>query len=238
MKAVLDLHTHTIASGHAYSTIKENVDGAVENGINVLGISDHGPAMPGGAHLFHFNNLRVIRKEINGIKVLKGVEANIIDYDGNLDIDEATLSSLDYVIASLHPPCISFAEKEDVTECLIKVMENPLVTIIGHPDDSRYPLDYERVVLAAKKNNVLLELNNSSLKPNGFRVGAIENARVMLEYCKKHGVMIVMGSDSHMYYDIGLFDNCEKIIKEVGFPEELILNYNIEKINERFNLNI
>lgn len=236
MKALIDLHTHTIASGHAYSTIKENVDGARENGIEILGISDHGPNMPGGAHIFHFNNLRVIREVINGIRVLKGVEVNIIDYNGGLDIDDETLEALDYVIASLHPPCLEFADKETITETLIKVIESNKVDIIGHPDDSRYPLDYEKIVLAAKKNNVLLELNNSSLKPNGFRVGAIENAKIMLELCKKHDVMIIMDSDAHMYYDIGNFNNCLNVIEEIDFPKELIINYNREKIKERFNI--
>lgn len=236
MKAIIDLHTHTISSGHAYSTVKENIEGAIENGIKILGISDHAPAMPGGAHQFHFNNLRVIKDEINNIRVLKGVEANVINYDGDLDLDKSTLEALDYVIASLHPPCIEGKDKEEVTDCLIKVIENPVVKIIGHPDDSRYPLDYEKIVKAAKENDVLLELNNSSLRPNGFRKGALDNAKTMLKYCIKYNNPIIMGSDSHMYYDIGLFNNCEKLIDEMNFPKNLIVNYNIEEIKKYFKI--
>lgn len=236
MKALIDLHTHTISSGHAYSTVKENIDGAKENGLMILGLSDHGPAMPAGAHQFYFNNLRVIKDEINGVRVLKGVEANIINFDGDLDLEENTLNQLDYVIASLHPPCIEFASKEEVTNCIIEVMKKSYVKIVGHPDDSRYPLDYEKIAKVAKENNVLLELNNSSLKPNGFRVGAVENTKKMLEACEKHGTCIIMGSDSHMYYDIGIFNNCERIIEETNFPIELILNYDINKIREFFNI--
>ncbi|MEG0296123.1 MAG: phosphatase [Clostridium sp.] len=236
MKVLIDLHTHTISSGHAYSTVKENIDGAKENGLMILGLSDHGPAMPAGAHQFYFNNLRVIKDEINGVRVLKGVEANIINLDGDLDLEENTLNQLDYVIASLHPPCIEFASKEEVTNCIIEVMKKSYVKIVGHPDDSRYPLDYEKIAKVAKENNVLLELNNSSLKPNGFRVGAVENTKKMLEACEKHGTCIIMGSDSHMYYDIGIFNNCERIIEETNFPIELILNYDINKIREFFNI--
>lgn len=236
MKALIDLHTHTISSGHAYSTVKENIDGANENGLVILGLSDHGPAMPAGAHQFYFNNLRVIKDEINGVRVLKGVEANIINLNGDLDLEENTLNQLDYVIASLHPPCVEFGSQEEITKCIIEVMKKPYVKIIGHPDDSRYPLDYEKIAKAAKENKVLLELNNSSLKPNGFRVGAVENATKMLEACKKYGVYIIMGSDSHMYYDVGIFNNCERIIKECKFPIELILNYDINKIREFFDI--
>lgn len=236
MKAIIDLHTHTIASGHAYSTIKENINGAIERGIEILGISDHGPAMPGGTHVFYFNNLKVINREIDKIKILKGVEANIVNYDGELDIDNEILDSLDYVIASLHPPCISFREEDEVTECLIKVMKNPRVNIIGHPDDSRYPINYEELAKAAKENDVLLELNNSSLKKDGFRVGAIENAKKMLEMCMKYRTMIIMNSDAHIYYDVGNFENCETIIEEMNFPKELVLNYSKDMIKKKFEV--
>ena len=84
------------------------------------------------------------------------------------------------------------------------------------------------------KNNVLLELNNSSLKPNGFRVGALENDKKMLEFCRKHKTKIIFGSDSHICYDIGKFDNCIKLIDEIDFPEELIVNYNEEDIKNIF----
>jgi putative hydrolase len=58
MKPLFDLHTHTIASGHAYSSLKENIEAAAERGLTALGISDHAPAMPGTCHSFHFGNSR------------------------------------------------------------------------------------------------------------------------------------------------------------------------------------
>ena len=228
MKALIDLHTHTISSGHAYSTLKENVEGAKENGLRILGVSDHAVNMPGTAHPFYFHNLKVIRDEIMGIRVLKGIEANIIDYEGNIDVEEEVAKTLDYIIASLHSPCIEAGTKEENTRALIKVMNNPYVKVIGHPDDSRFPIDYEKLVLAAKEKDIALEVNNSSLSPRSFRLNAKENYITMLKLCKKHQVKIILGSDAHIYYDIGLFPYCYEILKEVNFPEELVLNFNSE----------
>ncbi len=225
MKQILDLHVHTISSGHAYSTVKENIDEAKNKGLKILGISDHAPSMPGASHLFHFQNMKVIKDNIDGVRVLKGIEANIIDYHGRLDVDEKLLSSLDYAIASLHPPCIKSGTIEENTDAVIGAMKNPYVKIIGHPDDSRIPIDYEKLVLAAKKTGTLLEINNSSLKPNAFREGARENVFKMLSLCKKHNVMVVMGSDSHIYYEVGGFENCINVLKEANFPDDLVLNY-------------
>lgn len=234
MKPIIDLHCHTIASGHAYSTLKENIDEAKEKGLKYLGVSDHAPEMPGSTHPFYFGNLGVIKEEINGIKMLKGIEANIMDFDGNLDIPEDVVGKLDYVIASLHPPCISPGSKEENTKAVLCAMENEEVKIIGHLDDSRYPVDYETVVKKAKETNTLLEINNSSLRPNSFRVAATKNAQELLNLCKKYNVKVILGSDAHIYYQVGAFENCERILKEVDFPGNLVVNYSEDCIKEIF----
>lgn len=234
MNAIIDLHCHTIASGHAYSTLKENIDEAKLKGLKYVGVSDHAPNMPGSTHPFYFGNLGVIKEEINGVKVLKGIEANIMDFDGNIDIPSDVVGKLDYVIASFHPPCINPGNIHENTKAILNVMENEEVKIIGHLDDSRYPVDYEKVVLKAKETKTLLEINNSSLKPNSFRVGAIENAKVLLNLCKKHDVKVILGSDAHIYYQVGNFENCTKILEEVNFPGNLVVNFNEEYIKEYF----
>lgn len=236
MRELIDLHTHTISSGHAYSTIKENIDCAREKGLKYLGMSDHAPKMPGTAHIYHFHNLRAIPKEVDGVNVLKGAEVNILDFDGSLDLATDDLNSLDYAIVSLHAPCIASGTKEENTMAVINAMKKPNVKIVGHLDDSRYPINYEEVVKKAKELGILLELNNSSLKPNGFRVGAWGNDKEMLSLCKEYKAKIIFGSDAHICYDVGKFDNCIKLINEIGFPEELIVNYNEEDIKNIFNI--
>lgn len=225
MKPLVDLHCHTISSGHAFSTLKENIDEAKLKGLKVLGISDHAVSMPGTAHEFYFSNLGVINREINGVRILKGIEANIMDYEGNIDVSKDLCEKLDYVIASLHPPCIKPSSLEDNTRAVIKAIRNPYVKIIGHPDDSRYPLDYKKVVQAAKENNVLIELNNSSLKPQSFRQNAKENYITILNLCREQRVKIILSSDAHIYYEVGEFSYALSLLEEVNFPESLVANY-------------
>ncbi len=232
MEKLLDLHCHTISSGHAYSSLEEMVQGAKRNGIKIIGISDHAPSMPAATHRYFFQNLIVVPDVIDEIRVLKGVEANIMDFDGNLDMSNEELEHLDYAIASFHPPCIDFGNITENTNALLNVMRNPKVKVIGHPDDSRYPLDYQQVVRAAKENNVALEVNNSSLNPGSFRIGARENVATFLKLCKEHGTKVIFGSDSHVSFDVGSFHNCLDLAKQVDFPMELVINYNIDLINE------
>lgn len=232
MKYIIDLHTHTIAGGHAYSTFQENVLAAYEKGMAVYGVSEHAPAMPGGPHEFFFGNLKVLPGTFQEMRILKGCEANVVDLDGHLDLSDAQLAKLDYVIASMHIPCVTGGTTEENTDCLIKVMEHPCVQIIGHPDDARYPLEYERLVKAAKENQVLLELNNSSLSPASVRVGAVENAKTYLTLCKKYQVPIILGTDSHYASYIGDFANAEALLASVDFPEELVVNTDVEKLRK------
>lgn len=230
MKILADIHTHTIASGHAYSTITENIKAASKKGLKLIATTDHTEGMPGGAHAFHFANLRSLPDEIDGVKILRGAEANIIDYEGHLDVDEELLGELDMAIASFHPPCIDFADVETVTRGLEKVMQNPYISIIGHPGDSRYPLDFERIVKMAKATGTLLEVNNASLKPTSFRPGVRESLIELLTYCKAYEMPVVLGSDAHHMSVVGGFEESIMLLEELDFPETLVLNTNPEAL--------
>ena len=237
MKAIIDMHTHTVASGHAYSTIHENIQFAKKHGMKFLGTSDHGSTMTGGPAEYFFHNLKVVPREMDGVKILRGMEANILDVNGNIDeLDSKALDGLDYLIASLHIVCIEPSTKEDNTMAILNVMDKEKVKIIGHPDDARYELDYEAIVKKAKEKNILLEVNNSSLSPNTPREGARENILKYLELCKEYGVRIIMGTDSHICYDIGVFQYAEAIIEEANFPKELVINYWEDQIIEFFGI--
>ena len=78
LKNVLDVHTHTLASGHAYNTIMEMAKAASEKGMELLGITEHAPAMPGTCHEFYFLNLKVLKRSLYGITVLFGAEAMML----------------------------------------------------------------------------------------------------------------------------------------------------------------
>ena len=108
-------------------------------------------------------------------------------------------------------------------------MENPYVQIIGHPEDGYIPVDFEELVLAAKKNKVLLEVNNNSLKNAYFRLNTRENLMEILGLCEKHGVEISTGTDAHFATAVGYFDKVTDLLEEIHFPEELIANTDADK---------
>ncbi|HIY19916.1 MAG TPA: PHP domain-containing protein, partial [Candidatus Blautia avistercoris] len=100
-REILDLHTHTVASGHAYCTLREMAKAASEKGLKVLGITEHAPKMPGTCHNYYFHNLKVVPRQMYGITLLLGAELNILDFDGNVDLSQRELENLDVVIASI-----------------------------------------------------------------------------------------------------------------------------------------
>lgn len=228
LKYVVDLHTHSIVSGHAYTTLLENVKQAALNGIKVLGTSEHGPNMPGGPHIFYFGNIKTIPRELYGVKILRGCEANIIDYEGHIDLPEKIQENLDYIIASLHDVCINPGTVEENTKVLINAMNNKRIDILGHLGNPAFPIDKEAVIKKAKATDTIIEINNGSLI--GSRVGSKENCIEIAKLCKENGVKIILGTDSHISLRIGNFEQVEEIVKKVNMPEELIINNYENKI--------
>ena len=213
MKYLLDSHTHTIASGHAYCTVLEMARAAADRGLELLCITDHAPAMEGTTCRDYFANLGVIDRELFGVQIRMGVELNLLDTEGTVDLDEPLLRRTDMAIVSLHTKCIpTGGTAEGYTNGLLQAMKNPYVNIIGHPDDGRYPLDYPTLVRAAADAGVLLEVNNSSLTPGGFRVNGPQ------------GVPVVVGSDAHFVSYVGNHQYADALFQELNFPEELVMN--------------
>lgn len=168
MKDLLDVHMHTLASGHAYNTIREMIAAGSKKGLALVGIADHAPAMPGSTHRFYFENLRIFDREVYGkeagVELLMGVELNILNTTGKVDLEEKALRSVDYAIASLHDPCINPGTELDNTTAIMSAMWIPQVKIIGHPDNPRFPVDFNKIAKAAAERHVLLECNNSSYR--------------------------------------------------------------------------
>ena len=171
-----------------------------------------------------------------GVEMLFGTEANIVNPQGGLDLSGDVLKDLDIVVASMHMPCFGEGHTVDeVMDAYLAVMRLPYVNIIGHPDDGRFPMDYERLVKAAKETRTLLELNNSSLRPQSFRVGARENVLAMLDLCRQYEVPVTTGSDAHVDADAGNFCYVQEILEYCGFPEELVVTTDLERLKPYLN---
>lgn len=232
IRDVLDTHTHTLASGHAYSTLRENLAMAAKKGLELLAVTEHAPRMTGSCQTIYFQNLKVVNRQAYEVELMLGAELNILDENGTVDLAGNILKTLDLNIASLHIPCICPGSREYNTAACINAMKNPYVNILGHPDDSRYPVDYQALVQAAREYGVLLELNNSSLRPGGSRKDAKPRDVEMLRYCREYQVPVVIGSDAHVDTDIGNHEMALALLEEENFPQELIINRSVEALKE------
>ncbi|MFV0520524.1 MAG: phosphatase [Lachnospirales bacterium] len=235
MQLKIDAHVHTISSGHAYSTINDYILQSKKIGLEGIAITDHAPNMPGSCGIFHFNNLHILPKFVEGVRIYTGIEANILSSDGDIDATSYTLQKLDIRIASLHDVLAKIDGVENVTKAYVNTMKNNYINVIGHPCDVRYPFDLEKVVLTAKEFNVALEVNNTSMNKSSYRYDPKESIIELLKLCEKHKVYIMANSDSHFVTSLGDLDNSLDIIKRANFPEELVLNTDIEKFESFVN---
>ncbi|MCM1027063.1 MAG: PHP domain-containing protein [Roseburia sp.] len=218
-----DLHTHTCASGHGTSDrIVDLAREAARRRMETLGISDHGPASSGSAGLSYFRGLSLCERKRFGVRVLYGVEANILDAEGHLDLPDDVLATLDYCIVSMHRPVYAPGSPAENTRAYIRAMKHPGVRMIGHCDDSRFPVDYPELVRACAALGVLPELNNVSLLPDSYRKDGPANARRLLSACETLSCPILLSSDSHGKEHIGEVTEARKLIAETGFPRELV----------------
>ena len=224
MKYLSDVHTHSIVSGHAYSTLLENINYCAEKGIKILGTSEHAPTMPGAPHYWYFGNMKVVPRVINGVTILRGCEANILDIDGSLDMTDESSRNLDYMIASFHEPVFKPKSKEENTAAILNVMDKyDKVEILGHLGNPNYELDYEAIVKKAKEKNIMIEINNSSLLGSS-RVGSDVNCKKVALLCREIGTKVILTSDSHINTCIGVFNKGIELLEEIQMPKELVMN--------------
>ena len=225
-----DVHTHTIASGHGSSaTMTDMAKAAQAAGLKMIGISDHGPKTLGGGRVSYFRSLAFAQPKRLGVRMLYGAEANILNIEGKLDLEDSILEKLDYVIASIHRPVFQCGTEEENTTAYIRAMENPYVNIIGHCDDQKFPVDYFALFQAAMKNHVLLEINNSSLSPDGYRGDTRYADLILLNLSKHFNYPVLFSSDSHGTKHVGDFRYTGELAKLAEVPEDLILNYSVRK---------
>lgn len=232
----LDVHTHTIVSGHAYSTITEMVAAARHKGLKMLGITEHGPAMPGSCHEMYFYNTYVVPKVQDGLEVLMGAEVNLLDTEGHLDLSPSTISKLDLCIVGIHVPTYVRGTKAENTEALIKVISRSDVHIISHPGDGTVILDFEPLVRAAAEHHTLLEINNSSARPERNKPQAISNMLELLRLHKEYDLPVILGSDAHVHFDVARFNEVITLLEEADFPPELVINTSVEAFKSYLNL--
>lgn len=238
MRLLGDYHTHTTYS-HGKSSVRENVEEAIAKGLKTIAIAEHGPG-----HIFYgvsWDNLRKIKAEIeelrveykDQIEILFGLEANIIDFDGNLDISVEEAKELDFLACGYHngimpkglkakllyTPIKKLAkvsktfEKfliKEATNSMIKATYKYDIKFLTHPG-AKFYVDAKR--LAVEKNkNTLLEINNKHGYLDVFQLKELENI----------DVKFIINSDAHKQSDVG---NIEKALERL-----LSTNISIDRV--------
>lgn len=227
---LVDGHTHTFACGHAYSTLMENVACAKKAGIELFCWTEHSPAMPGSATEMFFSNMKAVPPVIDGVRVLKGMEADILNEDGEIACSEALKKNLEILSASFHTVAYLPHDEKTNTRTLLNVLEcNPEVDFLCHLGNPQYPIDFEEVVRAAKKHGTMIEINNGSFM---IRKGSKENCIEIARLCKKHEVPVILGTDTHFCTDIGQFQLADRALVVADFPDELIVNLDPKRLTD------
>lgn len=222
MDLVVDSHTHTIASGHAYSTIIENALESKNKGIKLLCNTDHAPEMPGAPYYWYFNNQRILPRFLHQVGILRGVEANTLNIEGELDLPLSSYQHLDWVIASFHEPIYQPTTKALHTQTLINVIESGKVDALGHLGNPNYPFELMPVLECAKQNNVAIEVNNTSLTGKS-RKGSDKRCNDIVELGSKIGVYFTTGSDAHFCHEIARLDLAKALLEKHAVAEEKII---------------
>ncbi len=226
----VDLHIHSINSGHAYSTFQDIVDEAVRKDMSMVAVTDHGPSMDGTNGPVHFYMGNRAPKKIKNTRILWGIEANLIDSDGTIDLPEDAEKRLDLIILGIHPftPYMDLGRKGN-TNALIKAIERyPRISILAHPLHYFYEYEFEPVWEAALAHNILLEFNLSYLVKYGER--DIEKFQMLVEFVRKHGSQFIINSDAHFRHEIGDDSILDSFRDTITLDGSLVINNDENKL--------
>ena len=249
-----DPHTHTLASRHAYSTIVECVSAAVACGLELIGSTDHFSHMIAPTldvrDYQHFLNLRIWPRHVGGVTVLRGVEVDIVDLEGNLfghdvvversitgrvleqptTLKDLVFSDIDYAIASVHDA--TFARSASLvrtTRMYVDALLDPKVMALGHIGRSGVPFDLDEVLVCARDNHKLIEINEHSFR-EGYGAACHERCREVAVRAAELGCPIMCGTDAHIAYEVGDFCSTRRLLDEIAFPDELVACASAERL--------
>lgn len=238
----VDPHTHSVVSLHAYSTVEECARHAAERGLRGIAVTDHCSHQMAQREnsIEAISNQKILPDEMYGVRVWKGVEIDIVDFEGHLAFENTPdpfhpelsgagglLPTRSVVIASVHTPFDRTpGTAEQNTEMYCRVLENPYVNILGHTGRSGHPYELRPVLETAKRLHKMIEINNASLGAYGSR--SSEPCLAIAKACRDLGVLVTVSSDAHSSFQVGGFESAVRLLESIDFPEELIANRTVE----------
>jgi putative hydrolase len=205
----------------------ELLERAKSIGMKGFAVTDHGLTMGGRLNNPFFERFK---SPCPDVKILKGVECNLLDESGTIDVPRIYMPFIDIVLLGIHPNTEKGLGREKYTDMLVEAIhKNPCVDIITHPNDPHYPLDYRRLAREAKSRGVALELNNSKILYARSEAG---EARSLIKACLEEGCSIAVNSDTHAIHELGADESVRPLLAAADFPEELIVNRSEESALE------
>ena len=217
IELIADLHIHTIASGHAADTIRKNCEVAIKKDLKAIGITDHGPGLPGGASFVYFYTLpRIVSNIDMPIKVFSCVEEDIINKRGELSLPPDCRGRLDIVMAGCHPRTwISRQNVKTRTKAVVNTITKGYINVLTHPYRTNNKIELKPVLESALATGTALELNTS--KPGDKR-----ETLDFLDKCGNNQNPIIVSSDAHVAEETGAFSEAVELLEETGFPHDLV----------------
>jgi len=224
MKILTDLHTHTVASTHAYSTLLENISQASKKGIELIAITDHSIRLQDSPHEWYFFNCKIIPNIINGVTVIKGIEANIINNLGEIDVTDEM--NIDFVIASYHS-IFKIQSVDEIIKLYTNLAQNTKINLLGHIDRNPFfEESIEEILKIAIKYNKIIEINVNSFRSDEYK----EKCKKLILFCQKYKVKVMINSDAHFATLIGDYEDVIEYLEEINFDEDLIINKTKEEV--------
>jgi putative hydrolase len=219
----VDFHTHTFYSNCGIHTHLELLAEANRRGIKVMAITDHGPAIHGRVNSVFYDRFH---NPFPAVKLLKGMESNLTEALGAIDVPRNLLKWMDVVLLGIHPNTGANLGKEEYTRRLCAAMKaNPFVDIITHPNDPNFPVDFNKVAACAASFGMALELNNSKtlLKRTSHEITC-----ALVKACVTEGCQIAIASDTHAITELGRNEAVLPYLSEFSVPENLVVTRNAE----------
>jgi len=230
-----ELHIHSIRSTCGFHTLLEIVTIMRAKKQKAFALTDHGPALE--TPQAHFSVLtKRMPPVINGIRVFKGIEASILNFEGEIDIPEFGSYPYEIILAGLHNHG-TFANSHGVEKNTLAVVNTmkkfPAVKVITHPTYEALPLDVDIITDIAVETGTALEINNSHLLNNKTDK---ERLACMLELAQKKGTMLAVNSDGHIYSEMGEFGSAVEFMKPYEIESLNIVNRTLESTLEFLGL--
>ncbi|MBN1308504.1 MAG: hypothetical protein JXA18_11335 [Chitinispirillaceae bacterium] len=215
----VDFHVHSIFSLCGLHTVLELLEHGRTIGMRGFAVTDHGPALGGRLNTVFFE--RFVSPDPH-FGILKGIECNLLDREGAIDLPGEYLRFLDILLCGFHHNFPKGLGRQAYTGIMLAALRrNPMVDIVTHPNDAAYPVDYGALAEAAAAAGAAIELNNSKLRyPRSTPAEAV----ALLVACKEMRCRVAVCSDTHAIHELGDDAAVAPLLRQVDFPQELIVN--------------